>query len=42
MTNEEFFTMLDEKFGEDWTPSQIESTPELYDEYNKRIATGIK
>lgn len=42
MTDEDFFAMIEKEYGEDWTPPQIESNPELYAEYNKRIATGIE
>ena len=40
MTDEEFFAMLDKNYGEDWTPEQLKTDPELYEEYNRRISTG--
>lgn len=41
MTDEEFFTMIEKEYGEDWTPSDIKGNPELLEEYNRRISTGI-
>ena len=41
MSDEEFFAFIDSKYGEDWTPQQIKNDVELYDEYNKRISTGV-
>ena len=40
MTDDEFFAMLEKEYGEDWTPSDIKSDPELYAEFNRRVSTG--
>ena len=41
MTEDEFFSMIEEKYGEEWTPDDIKQDKEIYSEYLKRVSTGV-
>lgn len=41
MSDSEFFSEIEMKYGKDWTPSDLDPESELYREYIKRISTGV-
>lgn len=40
MTDEELFALIEERYGENWQPVDLEADKELYAEYIARIETG--
>ena len=41
MTDDEFFAVIEEKYGKEWIPEDLKQDNELYSEYMKRVATGV-
>ena len=39
MTDDEFFSLIEERYGKEWSPKDLDS--ELYKEYVRRISTGV-
>ena len=39
MTDDEFFALIEEKYGKDWTPQELDG--ELAEEYGRRIESGF-
>lgn len=40
MSDDELFTLIEARYGDNWQPSDFETDKELYAEYIARIATG--
>lgn len=42
MTDDEFFAEIERRYGKEWLPNDIENDKEIYEEYLRRISTGIQ
>ena len=41
MTDDEFFTLIEKKYGSNWELDEIRKDDSLYSEYIKRVSTGV-
>ena len=41
MTDEEIFALIEEQYGKDWKPEDLDPSSELCEEYIRRVTQGF-